>query len=278
MFRLLCRTLCCLAALWLSLSLAACEKSPPELTLQVEVNRAYFVNFASATATITATARRNGKPVTIRPRDVAWTVERSFITAPWWDNRSPEAMNGLAWGDSPIALTGADPERLDMSGNAGAAPGGAVAQLTDIVGSRMVTVQAVMTIDGKRQEADAQVTFGPGPLSVFASAPKGAHTWADAARACGGAPGILNQQRYQPATKLPTFKQLQNVSGPGAGGNQGAAHAAGWPEDRFGIGRFIYWTDEPHGDGERARAAALNDGDYRWTYVIVDVPLAVCLP
>ncbi|MCL1940005.1 MAG: hypothetical protein FWG04_05025 [Desulfovibrionaceae bacterium] len=278
MIRPLFRALGCLV---LAFALISCgDAAPPaELNLHVENDRTSFVDFGFyAKATITATARERGKPVTISPGDITWTVENSSITAPWWSNRNPGAMNGLRWGDSPISLTGSEAERMDMSGNGAAAPKGVVAYLTDIVGSRTVTVKAAMTIAGERRETAVRVTFGPGPLSVFAGAPKGAYSWADAARACGGTPGIPKQQKYQPATKLPTSEQLQHVAGPGEGGKQGAAHAAGWPEDRFGIGRFIYWTGVSHGSDDRAKAVALNDGDYRWTDVIVNVPLAVCLP
>jgi hypothetical protein len=269
------RALSCLA---LAFALLSCS-GPSDLTLHVEVDRASFVDFDFyATASITATARAKGKPVTISPGDVTWLVESSSITAPWWGNRSPEARNGLSWGSTPILLTGRDFERLHMTGNAGKAPTGATAELTDIVGSRTVTVKAFMDIDGKRQEAAVQVHFGPGPLSVFAGAPKGSMTWASAARVCGGAPGNVHQRGHQPATKLPTMAQLQNVAGSGLGNNgkQGAAYAAGWPDDLGGRGYFCYWTGYAVGGGH-ARYVFLDDGLNGSGDATAAVPVAACV-
>ncbi|MDR0576591.1 MAG: hypothetical protein LBI87_03430 [Candidatus Accumulibacter sp.] len=128
-----------------------------------------------------------------------------------------------------------------MSGNGNEAgkPTGDTARLTDIVGSRSVTVKAEMTIDGTRYSARTTVAFGDGPLSVFKGAPLAAsYDWADAAAVCGGAGDPNAAAGYQPATRLPTREQLAHVSGPGGitgFGKQGAALAAGWL-------RTLYWT------------------------------------
>jgi hypothetical protein len=76
-------------------------------------------------------------------------------------------MNGLTWG------TQADGTSSWNNNNApqGTAPTGAVAYLTDIIGERTVTVRAQTTISGVSYQRDLVVTFGKGPMSVFASAP-----------------------------------------------------------------------------------------------------------
>ena len=261
------------------------------LNLSASYNRSSFVDSGfSATATITATAQdSSGTAVAINPGDVTWTVVSSSITAAWWGNRSVGAMNGLCWGSTAISLAGyypypGDPQRMDMSGDIANGGGGestkpdsATAQLTDIVGSRSVTVKAVMTIGGQQKEGTAQVTFGPGPLSVFKGKPIGSMDWENAGSKCGSK-GDLNIPGYQPATKLPTIAQLQNVSGTNAGGRQGAAHAAGWPDDTYGNGWFVYWTGEAYGDGIGARYVFLDDGGAAWTYATGTDPVAVCLP
>ena len=165
-----------------------------------------------------------------------------------------------------------------MSGNGGTAPTGDTAYLTDIVGSRTVTVKASIVIDGATVSQTATVSFGPGPLSVFAGAPKGTKTWADAATACGGIPGNLSSATYQRGTNLPTQGELQAVAGSGSGGKQGAAHAAGWPDDGYGAGWFYYWTGEANGNYYYAGIVLLYNGLPGWADAADDIPVAVCLP
>jgi hypothetical protein len=166
-------------------------------------------------------------------------------------------MNGLAWGSTAISLSGAEVERMDMSGNITDGGGGGVeapekgasVSLTDIVGSRKVVLKAV--IDGMSVESDPfPVIFGAGPLSVFASQPLGtSYNWFDAADACKGTAGDLALDMYQPLTKLPTQAQLKAVATSGAGGQNGASQAAGWINDGIdgpgGVGSWSnYWTGE----------------------------------
>jgi hypothetical protein len=91
--------------------------------------------------------------------------------------------------------------------------------------------------------------------------------WADADSKCG-TPGDLGTIGYQPSTKLPRQEQLQNVVGPDWDGQQGAAHAAGWPNAN-------YWTGAFSGHG--AWFVDLYDGFYDWEYVSNDTLVAVCL-
>ncbi|MDR2502837.1 MAG: inverse autotransporter beta domain-containing protein [Deltaproteobacteria bacterium] len=184
------------------------------LILAVSYNRTAFVTSDfSATATLTATATLNSVPVAINPGDVTWTVLSSNVSGLSLWNRSPAAMNGLNWGGTPVNVTAAEPQRLDMSGNGGTAPTGAVAELTDIVGSRTVTVQASMNIGGTTYTEQRVLNFGPGPLAGMPGvyiAPGGYINWQDAATACGGV-GNTAVAGYQPATKLLSKEQLMSL-------------------------------------------------------------------
>jgi hypothetical protein len=111
---------------------------------------------------------------------VTWTVESiRNPTHPWW-LRSGTSYAGLTWGlaADPAAYTGAGnwPDTVR-----GTAPTGPVAQITDVVGSRSVTLKAETTIDGVMYSETMDVTFGPGPLSVFRTAPAVGVKWARSA-------------------------------------------------------------------------------------------------
>ncbi|GHS88218.1 hypothetical protein FACS189487_06010 [Campylobacterota bacterium] len=237
------------------------------------------------TATITAVAEKDGVTVAIGSNPVTWTVVNSSITAAWWGDsggrlRSPNALNGLAWGTTPISLSSSESERTDMSGNGnGTSPTyaspdtGDTATLTDIVGSRQVELQAEVSIGGETYTGTTTVNFGAGPLSVFRGAPLGSKTWTDAGAACGAA-GDPADSRYQPSTKLPTQEQLQAVAG-GTYGKQGAAHAAGWRDDTTS-GVFSYWTGEIGSNGV-AQIVHLDDGNDGSHNSLDSAPVAVCL-
>jgi hypothetical protein len=195
------------------------------------------------------TAKLDGIP--LEAGQVTWTALRSSDTdLPAW-NRAGTAMNGLAWGAAPLFLTGSEAPRKDMRA-AGLAPNGGIACLTDIVGSRLVRVRAEVAANGRLHTAETEVSFGPGPLSVFAGVPQGRKDWTAAMSACGG-PGNLDRRGYQPGAGLPLRDHLQAVSGPGADGQWGAAYAAGWPDGH-------YWTGEALGDGVQVWFVSLFDG------------------
>ncbi|GHT76015.1 hypothetical protein AGMMS50262_13070 [Bacteroidia bacterium] len=252
-----------------------------------------FVSGNSTTATITAAAERNGNSVAIGANPVTWTVINSSITAAWWGDsggrsRTSGAMNGLAWGTTPISLHGYEDTRTNMSGVVGSGGGGgtgsayaspdtgATATLTDIVGSRQVELRAEVTINGETYAGATTINFGNGPLSEFKRAPNGSKNWANAGSNCGDA-GNPNNTGYQPSTKLPRQEQLQAVAGSGNGGRQGAAHAAGWRDDTNDSGWFLYWIGEANGTGN-ARVVNLGDGGTGWISVSNDIPVAVCVP
>lgn len=244
-------------------------------SLAVAYDRDNFVSSGySATATITATAKQNGSVIPIAPGAVTWSVESSSITAPWWSNRSPGAMNGLKWGATPVVGLVGEAGKTTV---AGVVPTGAVAQLTDIIGLRTVVVKARMTIGGTSYEQTLSVTFGPGPLSVFGAAPTASSrmSWIAGGTACGSA-GVPTLAGYQLATKLPTRDQLFRVGVPSLGG-KGAAFAAGWVDDGAGSRWYGYWTGEANGSG-MAWEVNMGFGNGSWANAASNARVvAVCL-
>jgi hypothetical protein len=236
-------------------------------------------------STVEIQAACNSSPV---KQAVIWTVEHSSVTdLPAWLRGNNNIYNGLAWGSMPISLpinpynSPTDPERGDMSGNVADGGGGATepngdyvtpgdtVALTDIVGSRKVTVKASVDInsdgiiDQMRETAKIDVTFGAGPLSVFYAPVDKKITWLDAYAECNPNytyPANSKGQTY-PASPgdwktgtgyvgggdnyaggkggMPFIKELQRVSGRDATNNPtglGAAYAAGWPDKSFWAG------------------------------------------
>lgn len=251
---------------------AAATASPLSLTVEGGGKDTPFGSDNYQTITLTATLVIDGKEVTLGDGDVTWSVASSSVSCAAW-RRGASACNGLTWGQTPLSLSAAEGDKSEPQGDA---PNGATAYLTDIVGERTVTVTASVEYNGQSYTAEKKtVTFGDGPLSVFAGPPSTSDEgWVDAATYCKGKPGNPDlKDAYQPETKLPTIEQLQAVSGPGNGG-YGAAFAAGWPLN----GTFRCWTGKSYGYyGKAAYLVLLNGGNEGW----VDVgsfALAVCLP
>ncbi|GHV58906.1 hypothetical protein FACS1894103_1240 [Campylobacterota bacterium] len=261
--------------------------SAPTLTLTSAGGGAFVgtTNYHT-TATITAAAKNGTSPVEIGSNHVIWTVVSSSITAAWWGDidgrsRSQGALNGLAWGTTPISLTGYDNERTDMSGNGNqvGVSTTATATLTDIVGSRQVVLKAEVTIGGEIYAGTTTINFGAGPLSEFKGAPKGSMNWGNAVTACGGTPGDLSGSGYKASTKLPTYTHLLAVvSDLEYGIGHGAAHAAGWRDDAEGSGKFQYWTGETFSGGSGAMYVRLDNGGTPVDVISHDTLVAVCLP
>ncbi len=226
------------------------------------------------------------RPIT---ETVSWAVKSvSNPTANWW-LRSATAKNGLTWGN---AADGTSSWAADAV--AGTAPTGGTIQLTDVVGSRSVTLEASVCIGGGGSETTAvacsgnggvwytdetTVTFGDGPLSVFGARP-GSFPWADtndittassfpAASACGGSVDkntfpsgagwtVSSSSYYASDSKLPTEAELQAVAGYNNAYNpngKGAALAAGWPVAH-------YWTGVVNFSGDYGQFVNLDDDGY----------------
>jgi hypothetical protein len=104
---------------------------------------------------------------------VTWSVvEVVNPSAPWW-LRSPGAKNGLTWGN---LADGTSSWSADVV--VGTASTTDTVQLTDVVGSRTVTLEASVTIGGVSYTGQETVSFGDGPLSVFTKAPESGKKWA----------------------------------------------------------------------------------------------------
>jgi hypothetical protein len=126
-----------------------------------------YANFNSAAAKYQSTATITPYFGGLTPTNpVTWTVVGiQNPTAGWW-RRGASDLHGLTWGpaaDSASYTTA--PYWLNAV--AGTAPTGAVAQLTDVVGSRKVTLKAETIIGGVPYSETIDVNFGPGPLSLF---------------------------------------------------------------------------------------------------------------
>ena len=268
--------------------LPACSPREAEarrIVLSCDIAGEPFVS-AAQTAEITVMWLAGGVYVALDPRTVRWTVEASYVSAKAWARSDRTLLNGLYWGKSAPSLSASENDRSKMEGTP---PTGVRAFLTDIVGERKVTVKAVTTIGGQTYEATTEVHFGPGPLAAFAGPPHGASTWREAVKACGGTWDVDMSGYYQPQTRLPTEEQLYALAGRS---RYGAAHAAGWRDDAYGSGFFLYWTGKACGDGDDqdVRIISLYDGAVEWYYYLMKdwyhwypdsadgAPVVVCVP
>jgi hypothetical protein len=249
-------------------------------------------NFTSgklyATASLTArVVDPDGNP--INGATVTWSVLSARNNSPAVMSGWESKKTGLTWGDAPesgkddytYVYERLQKERIDCATNDTSATdssGVTTILLTDIVGERIVTVQAKVTIGGTDHTATQAISFGKGPLSVFL-APVGAFspslTWEEAYNACNGANayatrsvapsawkilGTTYPANYvggsTPGTddgKMPTRAEYHAVSAidtyPWGYTNpnvnaQGAAFAAGWP---LVWPLSVYWTGEAYG-------------------------------
>lgn len=246
------------------------------VTVDLSVGKATFdlttsgdTAFDKNKQTITLTAEltdANGTKITLNDGDVTWSVISSKVTSKAW-MRSAGAYNGLTWG---TAARASSPGEGVLISPQGTAPRGPEASLTDIVGQRTVEVKATVKYGEQTYTQTTTVSFGEGPLSVFAT-PLRNMTWTEAAQACGSLPSD-SSSGYHDETKLPRREELQAVSG---GSGYGAAFAAKWPDDRDGSGWFCYWAGELVGS-VGAKVVYLRNGGAGGGIQVDDFPVAVC--
>jgi hypothetical protein len=298
---------------------------------------------STATVTLEKYVDDNGEQSLPVGAHVVWSVKSvanpSASSAPWW-KRSATAKNGLTWGDS------ADGTR-DWAADAVVETPvtTAAVKITDVVGSRSVTLEAAVCIGGNNNETtesactgnsgtwytgEQEVTFGAGPLSVFATDPtlgKGNKAWAilygtsgngngdftsssntfPAAVAAGGnvrhdsvstsgtSPGMtaifqtpdwetgeIFGGHYSTTAKLPKVSQLLAVarysSYESSVPRKGAAFAAGWPDDGYDSGWYVYWSGEVFFNDVGYFGAwfvYLDGGTVGWDDVAYGYPVAV---
>lgn len=268
----------CLLLCILLLPLSGCgkkeEKKPGTIALFVSGD--YDKDFTRggwATATITAVfvdAEGRSTPITGKAIDF-WMAESLLderVAA--WNNRDEDPaggnpLAGLNWGRTP-PLRQIDPNDSTM----GFEPHEGTIHLTDVVGSRTVTVVASMhveTPEGKSQELRGKVTFtfGDGPLSLFSSLPRRVSSRAEAEQMCAALPD----------SELPAESLLRLVANDGKEGH-GAARAAGWPGDIPSLDLYNYWSAETSDNGQQARVVNVEDGQGLWYFPGADGPFAVC--
>ena len=251
------------------------KKSPGTLTLTVSGN--YGENFTDggwATATIAAVATdAEGRNIPITRENISWGVYERWLderVAAWnrieYGQLDRMSYNGLSWGRIPFHQK----DRIQFSPR-GDNRYGDTAYLTDVVGSRTVTVRALLrmkTPEGKWEgdiKGEVTFTFGDGPLSLFSGPPRRVSSRAEAERMCSGIPDSV----------LPTASQLRLVSDNGKD-KYGAFLAAGWPGDYESHDLYNYWTADSRENGKEARVINLKDGFSLWYFSEASGPLAVC--
>lgn len=267
----------CLLLCILLLPLSGCgkkeEKKPGTIALFVSGDYdKEFTRGGWATATITAVfVDAEGRSTPITGEYVSWSAYECRIDehVAAWNRRTEEPLSrsarvGLNWGRTPLPPQGpsGDPQ--------GVSPHGDTAYLTDVVGSRTVTVVASMhveTPEGKSQELRGEVTFtfGDGPLSLFSSLPRRVSSRAEAEQMCAALPD----------SELPAESLLRLVANDGKEGH-GAARAAGWPGDIPSLDLYNYWAAETSDNGRQARVVNVEDGQGLWYFPGADGPFAVC--
>jgi hypothetical protein len=244
---------------------------------------------------------------------VTWTIVGVVNNAPpggWW-KRGPTDQNGLTWGPTANGTN-----TWTTNAVLGTPPTGPVAQLTDIVGVRTVTVNASTVIAGTTYSRTLAVTFGNGPLTAFTGTfPMG--PWASAAAGptfttsatfmalgCSGSvnSNVLGLPPTYPAafwstevvggdtlgyalpSKLATRQQLLAVAGYNFAFNsgiprKGAALAAGLPYDRT-LSSHRYSTGSVFYSAPSFYAVEvdLETGQESWSALVTDMdPNGACI-
>ena len=263
-------------SLLLLCGLSGCSE-PGTLTLTVSGD--YAENFTAggwATARLTASAvDAEGKSLPIKG-NITWKVKTADIhdkVVAW--NRDRHSVSGLHWFSAPSSpQTGGDEDD------------GSTILLTDIVGSRTVTVVANLQIARPPEEAykgaliitaETTFTFGDGPLSLFSTPPRQVASREEAERYCATFCPAAPQGGETTENALPPATLLQLVSNNRING-YGAALSAGWPGDFEQRHIYSYWARETDKDGDEGRVVNVKDGLALWYDADARGPLAVCVP
>ena len=263
-------------SLLLLCGLSGCSE-PGTLTLTVSGD--YAENFTAggwATARLTASAvDAEGKSLPIKG-NITWKVKTADIhdkVVAW--NRDRHSVSGLHWYSAPSSpQTGGNEDD------------GSTILLTDIVGSRTVTVVASLQIARPPEEAykgaiiitaETTFTFGDGPLSLFSAPPRQVASREEAERYCATFRPAAPQGRETTENALPPATLLQLVSDNGING-YGRAKLAGWPGENEERYIYSYWARETKKNGSEGRVVNVEDGLALWYDAKVPGLLAVCAP
>ena len=263
-------------SLLLLCGLSGCSE-PGTLTLTVSGDYAEdFTAGGWATARLTASAvDAEGKSLPIKG-NITWKVKTADIhdkVVAW--NRDRHSVSGLHWFSAPSSpQSGGDEDD------------GSTILLTDIVGSRTVTVVASLQIARPPEEAykgaliitaETTFTFGDGPLSLFSAPPRQVASRDEAERYCATFRPAAPQGGETTENALPPTTLLQLVSNNRING-YGAALSAGWPGDFEQRHIYSYWARETDKDGKEGRVVNVQDGLALWYDADARGPLAVCVP
>ena len=263
-------------SLLLLCGLSGCSE-PGTLTLTVSGDYAEdFTAGGWATARLTASAvDAEGKSLPIKG-NITWKVKTADIhdkVVAW--NRDRHSVSGLHWFSAPSSpQSGGDEDD------------GSTILLTDIVGSRTVTVVASLQIARPPEEAykgaliitaETTFTFGDGPLSLFSAPPRQVASRDEAERYCATFRPAAPQGGETTENALPPTTLLQLVSNNRING-YGAALSAGWPGDFEQRHIYSYWARETDKDGDEGRVVNVQDGLALWYDADARGPLAVCVP
>ncbi|MDM8215326.1 hypothetical protein QUW15_04025 [Desulfovibrio piger] len=260
------------------------EKSPGTLMRSVSGNYAEdFTAGGWATARLTATAvDAKGKSLPIDNK-IRWTVlsnSKVHDKVIAW-NRDRDDECGLSWAAEPQHK-----QPRPSSCYYEDALSKSTVFLTDVVGSRTVTVRAELRVDRDPEDvygedktilAEITFTFGDGPLSLFSVPPRRVASREEAERYCAASRPAAQQGGKTEENGLPPATLLQLVSNNRING-YGAALAAGWPGDFEEHWVYSYWAGETDKDGDEGRVVNVADGFALWYGADVPGPLAVCAP
>ncbi|MDR1677812.1 MAG: hypothetical protein LBS44_05400 [Deltaproteobacteria bacterium] len=134
-----------------------------------------FINFSEtelpkgyqSTASVELKFYKNDRE--FKPDRIFWSIESiRNMTRAW--NREQGALNGLAWGEAEVD-GGVDWDLTPVIGGTSVTNSDGKIKLTDVVGERIVNLRAETAIDGFHFTDTIAVSFGKGPLSVFAKPP-----------------------------------------------------------------------------------------------------------
>ena len=226
-----------------------------------------FVSGGTSRASLTGQLKADGTPYAPKAQtQVVWSVTAATNNSKAVESSHKSRKTGLAWGTSGPGASAGNDVGTTTNTISGSSP--ITVNLTDVMGERTVTVRAEVKINGysffSTQTKD--ISFGKGPLSVFAGEP---HGNTDANNI-----GSICKEYQGGSSKRPLVTQLTPISG--SKGNY-AYLAAGWPDDKTGNGDFIYWTRTS--SGSTPWIINLDDAYDRQAYQgIGNIPVIVCLP
>ncbi|MDR1045418.1 MAG: hypothetical protein LBP33_09930 [Candidatus Adiutrix sp.] len=231
-----------------------------------------------STATVTVTGYDDGGGVS-RPLPggavLLWSVKSvSNPSAAWW-LRGATAKNGLTWGDKADGTSSwAADDVLGTASTSG------TVKLTDIVGSRSVTLEASVCLGGRGGESaealcaanggawyagETTASFGAGPLSVFTTSPNDGRgkAWATLR---GTSVGTGNGNFTSTVNSFPAagiaHGSVRNdtVLMSGSAPSMTAAFGAGWTAGEMLDGHYSATSNLPK--VSQLLAAAKYDGHY----------------